>query len=536
VLIAENNHAIRNRIESVLLDFQKDPLLADLKLTFPTTRITALRRRLQEFSAGWATQPHDNVFEEDDDRRRFKAAVVDWLAEHEAAMMEEIVYHAVALVRQLGATRRYPRYILVDEVQDLNRLEQEFLDLVAADANLLVVVGDPDQSIYSFKFAHPTGILDFSRRPGVEVHQSLVTGRCPRSVITYANRLLLQAAPARQDLIQPLPTAIDGEVRFVRRDNQNQEFDFVLESIARRLHTGTVASDIVVLTPRRKLSAEFATYASFHKTRVGIPDQIAITSVQKDQPTAVERERLMLFGLVARRGSLLHARTYVGLPDNRHYATELRELKERYGSLRTVLDNARADDMPRQALRLRRVCARVEELRRFLQQTPDGRPLDALLDELCPGNRPETASLRAVLDALREDGDTATSLYSKYIDYTRTVPSPDATVRVMTLMASKGLEAQHVFIVGCNNGNIPGHNRSAHLADNEHRQEQLRLLYVGFTRATRSLTVTWSREIPFHQARGHNTPAVRTIRRGAEVFAVVGLSDFLQDLNATWDT
>jgi hypothetical protein len=58
-----------------------------------------LERRLKEFSAGWAIQPHDEVFEEDDERRRFKAAVINWLAEHEAAMMEEIIYHAVGFTR-----------------------------------------------------------------------------------------------------------------------------------------------------------------------------------------------------------------------------------------------------------------------------------------------------------------------------------------------------------------------------------------------------------------------------------------------------
>jgi len=118
-----------------------------------------------------------------------------------------------------------------------------------------------------------------------------------------------------------------------------------------------------------------------------------------------------------------------------------------------------------------------------------------------------------------------------------TRPSLDGTVRVMTLMASKGLQADHVYIIGCNSGNIPGENRSVHLSEAEHRQEQLRLLYVGFTRAARTLMVSWAREIPFRQARGHNTPAVRTIRRrGQPPVAVVGLSDFLQNLNAQWET
>jgi len=109
-LLSENNHDIRNRVDAILLDFQKAVLLADLKLIFPRVHLKVLERQLEEFSAGWAIQPHDDVFEEDDERRRFKAAVVNWLAEHEAAMMEEIIYHATDLVRQLGNDKEFPRY------------------------------------------------------------------------------------------------------------------------------------------------------------------------------------------------------------------------------------------------------------------------------------------------------------------------------------------------------------------------------------------------------------------------------------------
>lgn len=88
-LLSEDNHDIRSRVESILLDFEKEALLSDLKVVFPKLHKTQLRKMLEQFSAGWATQPHDNVFEENDDRRAFKAAVVNWLVEHQAAMMEE---------------------------------------------------------------------------------------------------------------------------------------------------------------------------------------------------------------------------------------------------------------------------------------------------------------------------------------------------------------------------------------------------------------------------------------------------------------
>ncbi len=58
-LLSEDDHDIRDRIHSILLDFEKDVLLADLKLTFPQIYKRDLRVMLTKFSAGWATQPHE---------------------------------------------------------------------------------------------------------------------------------------------------------------------------------------------------------------------------------------------------------------------------------------------------------------------------------------------------------------------------------------------------------------------------------------------------------------------------------------------
>ena len=238
-LVAENGHSMRNRVESIVLEFEKDALIADLGLIFTQKGKRQLKSMLAGFAAGWATNPHDEVFEETDEQRDFKAAVLNWLSEHESALMEEIVYGAVDLAKKLGASDfiREPRYIFVDEYQDLNRLEQEFIELLAEDSDLLMVVGDPDQSIYSFKFAYPSGIKEYAAKTGVESHSSLQTGRCPKPVVDIANQLLRQAEPGRFQLLESVSTE-PGEVHFVRQDNQESEFRYVLKSIACSLQEG----------------------------------------------------------------------------------------------------------------------------------------------------------------------------------------------------------------------------------------------------------------------------------------------------------
>lgn len=537
-LLSEDNHDIRKRVECVLLDFEKEALLSDLKLVLPIMNKKRLRKALQDFSAAWATQPHDQTFEESGVRRAFKAAVLKWLEEHEAALMEEIVYYAVDLARKLPAASFIdePQYIFVDEFQDLNRLEQEFIELLAARSNLLLVVGDPDQSIYSFKYAYPNGIIEFSKRADVQTHRHLVTTRCPKRVLNVANDLLKQSDPTRMDLVQPAPDAEDGEIHFVRRDTPREEFAYLLGSISLRIRSGAVPKSILVLAPRKKLGQEFAEYANANAGRARIPSGVNFAFVAKPEFSDQEQERILLFSLRAKPTSLAHIRAYVGRDEKDHFAQELAELKQRYGTLPAVLQNARVDDWPKKKTRVRALCGRIEQLRTFLAASPTGQSLAALLDELFPHGNEELKHVRQMLDALLEEGDTVETLYAKFLDYIRTVPSPDSTVRVMTLMGSKGLTADHIYILGCNAGNVPGVNRSTHITDQQHKEEQRRLLFVGFTRARKSLTVSYSRHIPFSQAKGLYTKTVRTITRDGEKLGVVGISEFLQDLpGITWE-
>lgn len=424
---------------------------------------------------------------------------------------------------------------MVDEYQDLNRLEQEFIDAIAKVSKLLVVVGDPDQSIYSFKFAHPDGIRGFGDRADVQTHKGLTTWRCPKAVVTYANQLLQQADPGRTAFLDTPDGAGDGEVVFVTKTNQDGEFQHVLSDISQRLSAGAAAKDIIVLVPRKKLGSEFVKYANANKTAAGIGAATDFCLSLKPDFTALEKERLLLLGLVAKPDSLLHIRAYIGLPDATHFAKELHALKTEHGNLGAVMQKASAAAIPAKKVRLKQLATRVERLRAFIKAHEDSTSVNGAVDELFPDGEPEVAAVRSVLVALIEPTDTLVSLYGKFVDYMRTIPHQDTQVRVMTLMASKGLEADHVYILGCNAGNIPGENRSAHLSDLQHRQEQLRLLYVGFTRARKSLIVSWSQYLSFAQSKKHHTPSVGTVTYAGKPVSKVGICEFLQDLkDVTW--
>ena len=250
-LLSENNHEIRDRINSLVFEFEEDVLLWDLKVVFPHLhKKKDLEEMFKEYKAGWATAQRDSV-EHDEKERRFKYAVMNWLKEHSAALLGEIMYSGVELIGDLESTGILAKhkYILVDEYQDLNKLEQEFVGQIAAQAHLLLVVGDPDQSIYSFKFAHPDGIQEFKN--SAEYFYLEYCGRCARNIVTFANQLLVQANPELTLLPRSLPTNIEGEViPHAPFETQNDEFRYVIDAIARRLREKTKPEEILVLVPK----------------------------------------------------------------------------------------------------------------------------------------------------------------------------------------------------------------------------------------------------------------------------------------------
>lgn len=526
-LLSENNHDIRNRIESIILEFEKAVILSDLKNRMHHLHKREIHKMLKEFSAGWSTKPIEEVFEESDQQREFKYSLIQWLQEHEAAMMEEIVYSAVDLAKKINSPYiSSPEYILVDEYQDLNKLEQEFIDLLGRNSQLVLVVGDPDQSIYSFKYAYPEGINSFAERDTVEHHTLEYTGRCPKTVVGFANKLLQQDDPQRSVLLKPLEDKEEGSVLVKRFNKQDEEFDYVMTDIQSKLSTGISASDILVLVPKKKLGKAFVDYVSDKDEQFS--KRFFLTT--KTGFTSAEQEKITLLSLLINPKSLLRIRVYAGMGDKTHFSKEVEMVKLKYGSLLDALHKANPDDFPKRNKRVRTLCSRLSELNDYLVLHSEEESAENLIDLLFPEGSSELNETRKILLDLLDEDDTPRQLFQKFIDYSRSIKADDDQIPVMTLLSSKGLDASHVYMLSCNAGNIPGNNRSSHLTDFQFKQEQRRLLFVGATRAKSSLTITWSQLVPFEQAMRSKTQnlGIRTI--GGVKYCRVGICEYLQDL------
>jgi DNA helicase-2/ATP-dependent DNA helicase PcrA len=191
ILSRRNVLATTGRISRPLNRFEIDPLLYDLPSEFGGKR--QKEKRMRAYEAAWARLQHEEPgFAQNAQDRAFETSLVDWLRFHEGMLVGEIIPELYRYLRNNPAAPERALYdhLLVDEYQDLNKAEQAVIDLLTGDASLCVV-GDDDQSLYSFKHAHPEGIRTFRvTHPTASDHELLQCHRCPTRIVEIANSLI----------------------------------------------------------------------------------------------------------------------------------------------------------------------------------------------------------------------------------------------------------------------------------------------------------------------------------------------------------
>ena len=196
-----------------LMDFEKNFLLEDIKNEFGGKRNA--EKLLAAYESAFARQQHDipGVLQTDVDVR-FKNRLLRWLILHNAMLIGEIIPIAYNYLKDNPAANELIQYdhILVDEYQDLNKVEQSLIDLLSSNGELLIV-GDSDQSIYSFKHAHPDGINEFhdTHAPLEDVNLQ-VCRRCPKKVVRLANELMGYSLGENSKKLEEFSENEDGEV------------------------------------------------------------------------------------------------------------------------------------------------------------------------------------------------------------------------------------------------------------------------------------------------------------------------------------
>ena len=323
--------------------------------------------------------------------------------------------------------RRY-RHFVVDEYQDVSPLQQRLLDAWLGDRDDLCVVGDDDQTIYSFTGASRTYLLDFAARyPDATVVRLVRDYRSTPQVVGLANRVLAGG----KRLVAQLP---DGPApEFAAHDDEPAEAAWVTSRIRALLDAGTPAAEIAVLY---RINAQSEVYEAALAT-AGIPYLLRGGERYFDRPEV--REAMLALRVAARDddGSLPVPEAVRRALGTVGWSPE--EPTQRAGAVRDRWEALTA--------------------------------LAGLADEAAAAEG-GLAAFVAELEQRAAD---------------QHVPSV-AGVTLASLHAAKGLEWDAVFLVGLVDGTLP----IQHAVTPDEIDEERRLLYVGITRARRHVHVSWA--------------------------------------------
>jgi superfamily I DNA/RNA helicase len=478
------------RVPRILLEFEGNVLLADLDGEFGGIR--ERRERVEAFVAAWARLQSDKPGQPVPGLdQSFQDALLGSLRWHRAMLIGEVVPIALSYLHNnpQAAEREAYDHVLVDEYQDLNRAEQDVLDLLSAGSNI-AVIGDDDQSIYGFKYANPEGIREFDQEhPGTEDVQFVVCRRCPQQVVDMA-QTLIQRNPGRMRL--PLAARAEnppGEVHNVQWRSIEDEARGLAAFVEHKVSTeGIHPGRCLVLANSRKVG-----YAIRDAARAR---DIDCSSFFREEPVEADsaQEALTLLTLLARPDDRIALRAWLALWST----TQRRQPYRRLLAAARALDVDVAEVLRRLDAGEMKLPYTVEAVKRWRElqarlaaMEPLRDDLPALVDHLLPEGGEEGAALlrQAALGALGEAEDAATLADSlRYGVAQRETPLEATEVRVMSMHASKGLTADLVVLAGLVEGLMPRINMNAPLdVQDAQREEQRRLLFVGVTRTTRML-------------------------------------------------
>lgn len=355
---------------------------------------------------------------------KIKAQKVDW---------EDVLVLTLGMLRAepraLAHVQQQYRFFTVDEYQDISPLQHALLDAWLGNHSDLCVVGDPNQTIYSFTGATSEYLQNFgSRYQNANVIQLTRNYRSTQQIVSFANRLTIDSSS-----VEPLRS--EGEIGLAPRSlsfaTVADECSALVAGIRTKLDQGIKPSDIAVLY-RVNGQSESIEHAL---ANAGIDYQVRGGERFFSRPEVQNAIRAVRAESVSPTDKPLY-QTVTDICRSLGWQTQQPQEK---GSARE----------------------KWESLNSFL----------AITEEL-----PEGAS---ILDFAKELDERQRSQHEPV----------KAAVTLSTIHAAKGLEWDFVFIVGLTEGYLP---ITYAQTDAEIREEQ-RLLYVGLTRAKKELTLSWAR-------------------------------------------
>ena len=433
------------------------------------------------------------------------------LKENNAIDFDDIINYTIKILKENEDVLDYYankfKYVLVDEYQDTNKAQFTLISLFASVHGNITVVGDSDQSIYAFRGADISNILnfekDFKNAKIIKLEQNY---RCTGNILEAANSVIKNNESKYKKKLWTenekgnLPKVYSAE-------NEYDEGSFIVEQINRlRREEYFKYSDFAILYRMNTQSRAIEDILR----REDIPYKI-IGGLKFYERKEI-KDIISYLRLIQNPSDNLSLKRIINEPKRGIGKTSLENIEtlanQNSISMYEVIKNADQYGLNRVFINSREFISVIEELRakkddlvisELIKQTLKKTGYTKALEDentVEAENRIENLEefLTVAMEFEEESADNGLSEFLEGITLSSDIDNmeeTDETVTLMTLHSAKGLEFPVVFLVGMEEGIFPGYKS---ISEQKELEEERRLCYVGITRAKQYLFLTCSKQ------------------------------------------
>ena len=387
------------------------------------------------------------------------------------------------------------KYILIDEFQDINKVQYDVVCMLAAPENNLFIVGDDDQSIYRFRGARPEIMLDFPKDyPDVKQILLDVNYRSTKAIVNGAARVIRHnVSRYPKQIITTNGQGVNVHIQELR--HPIEESKYIIKEIQKAIRSGVKPSEIAVLyrtnNEARVLVESLMEYGvpfSMKEHFSNLYEHFIGQNLIAYMKMALGDRSRKLFLQIMNRPN-----RYIGRDSVEKGEISFEDLRKFYQDKDWMLDRI---DQLEVDLRIVKRCApyaAIQYIRKhvgyddFLKEYAVKRriKLDELLDILTEIE--ERAKEFKTIEEWFAHIDEYTEELKRLAEYKETNPK---AIQMMTMHGAKGLEFDTVFVIGANEDIVPYKKAETQ----EEIEEERRLFYVAMTRAKKRLVISYSKE------------------------------------------
>ncbi len=385
-------------------------------------------------------------------------------------------------------------YIMIDEFQDIDALQYRLMKVLSAWHKNLFVVGDPDQTIYSWRGANVRYLLDFDQNfPGTETFFLNTNYRSTPQILNAANHLIsANANRIRKNLQAVRPDGVP--VRAMHFLDSAKEAQGVAQLISHLIHKGYEYRDIAILYRAHYLSRNLED--EFLKNEIPYTIYSGVPFFQRMEI----KDALAYLRMLIWQDDIDFRRT-VNTPKRNIGASRMKFLEEQAAASQKSLWQTLKDSLDHDLFRNTQAAAYVELIDQFpYREMPVTEVLSRLLDQSGYEAMLRLQGAQERLDNLAELKQSVSEFernsgeegdLEQYLNHIALYTAADQDmlsqkVKMMTIHTAKGLEFPAVILIGMSENVFP----SRKTRSLEQMEEERRLAFVALTRARNELCLT----------------------------------------------